>query len=65
MYKLGFDIHCEDEFGPNYANLFLGFVEKQIFRQYPDSIPDYLGRYIDDRLGTASCSRCKLERFIN
>ena len=51
--------------GPNYANLFVGFVEKQIFEQYTDPIPDYLGRYIDDCLGTASCSRVELERFIN
>ena len=34
--------------GPNYANLFVGFVEKQIFEQYTDPTPDYLGRYIDD-----------------
>jgi hypothetical protein len=52
--------------GPNHANLFVCFVEKQIFEQYTtDPIPDYLGRYIDDCLGTASCSREKLERFIN
>ena len=51
--------------GPNYANLFVGFVEKQIFKQYTDPIPDYLGRCIDDCLGTASCSRVELERFIN
>ena len=51
--------------GPNYANLFVGFVEKQIFEQYTDPIPDYLGRYIDDCVGTASCSRGELECFIN
>ena len=51
--------------GPNYANLFVGFVEKQIFEQYTDPIPDYLGRYIDDCVGTASCSRGDLECFIN
>ena len=51
--------------GPNYANLFVGFAEKQIFEQYIDPIPDYLGRYIDDCVGTASCSRGKLECFIN
>jgi hypothetical protein len=49
--------------GRNYANLFVGFVEKQIFEQYTDPIPDYHGRYIDDCLGTASCSRVELERF--
>ncbi len=36
--------------GPNYANLFVGFVEKQIFEQYTDPTPDYLGRYIDANL---------------
>ena len=50
---------------PNYASLFVGFVEKQIFEQYTDPIPDYLGRYIDDCVGTASCSRGELECFIN
>ena len=51
--------------GPNYANLFVGFVEKQIFEQYAGPLPDYFGRYIDDCLGTASCSRVELEEFIN
>ncbi len=46
--------------GPN-----VGFVEKQIFEQYTDPTPDYLGRYIDDCVGTTSCSRGELEQFIN
>ena len=40
-------------------------MEKQIFEQYTDPIPDYLGRYIDDCVSTASCSRGELEYFIN
>ena len=51
--------------GPNYTNLFVGFVEKQIFEQYTDPIPGNLGRYIDHCVGTASCSRGELECFIN
>ena len=51
--------------GPSYANLFVGYVEKQIFEQHTGSLPDFFGRYIDDCLGTASCSRVDLERFIN
>ena len=51
--------------GPNYANLLVGFAEKQIFEQYTDPIPDYLCRYIDDCVGTASCSRGEFECFIN
>ena len=50
--------------GPNYANLFVGFVEKQLF-EYTGPMPDYFGRYIDNCLGTASCSCVDLERFIN
>ena len=33
--------------------------------QYTDPTPDYLGRYIDDCVGTASCSCGELEQFIN
>ena len=51
--------------GPNYANLFVGFVEKQIFEQYTGPSPDYFRRHIDDCLGTASCSHVELEEFIN
>ena len=51
--------------GPNYANLFVGFVEIQIFEQYTDPIPDYFGRFIDDCVGTASCSYAELESFIH
>ena len=51
--------------GPNYANLFVDFVENQIFKQYTDPIPDYFGRFIDDCLGTALCSYAELESFIH
>ena len=37
---------------PNYANFFVGFVEKRIFEQYTGPMSDYFGRYIDDCLGT-------------
>ena len=30
---------------PSYANLFVGYVEKQIFEQYTGLIPDFFGRY--------------------
>ena len=51
--------------GPSYANLFVGYVEQQIFEQYTGPISDFFGRYIDDCVGTASCTRADLERFIN
>ena len=40
-------------------------MEEQIFEQYTDPIPDYLGKYIHDCVGTASCSRGDLECCIN
>ena len=51
--------------GPSYANLFVGYVEQQIFEQYTGPIPQFFVRYIDDCLGTASYTRANLERFIN
>ena len=43
--------------GPSYANLLFGYVEQHIVKQYTGPI--------DDCLGTASCTRADLERFIN
>ena len=39
-----YGVAMETKMGPNYANLFVGFAKKQIFEQYTDPIPDYLGR---------------------
>ena len=50
--------------GPNYANLFVGFVEEQIFNQFDGPKPELFGRYIDDCLGATSCTKEELERFI-
>ena len=44
--------------GPNYANLFGGYIEHQFFNQY-----NYR-RYIDDCVGTTSSTREKLNQFI-
>ena len=51
--------------GPNCANLFVGYVEKQTFEGYTDPITDFYGRFIDDCLGTTSCLRTELDCFIN
>ena len=45
--------------------MLVGYVEQQIFEQYTGPIPVFFGRYIDDCLGTASCTRADLDRFIN
>ena len=50
--------------GPNYANLFVGYVEEQIFNQFDGPKPELFGRYIDNCLGATSCTKEELERFI-
>ena len=50
--------------GPNYANLFVGYVEERIFDQFDGPVPELFGRYIDDCFGATSCGRPELDRFI-
>ena len=50
--------------GPNYANLFVGYVVKQIFNQFNAPKPELIGRYIDYCLGATSCTKEELERCI-
>ena len=50
--------------GPNYANLFVGYVEEQIFNRFDGPKLELFGRYIDDCLGATSCTKEELERFI-
>ena len=42
--------------GPNYANLFVRYVEHQFFNQYNGPKPELYGPYIDDCIGTISSS---------
>ena len=42
--------------GPSYANLFVGHVKEQIFKNYSGPKPEFFGRYIDDCLGATSCT---------
>ncbi|CAH3199466.1 unnamed protein product [Porites evermanni] len=46
--------------GPNYACLFVGHVEEQIFQQYPGKKPDLYKRYIDY---ITACSKNELDNF--
>ena len=39
---------------PNYANLSVGYVEEQIFKQFDGPKPELFCRYIDDCLGATS-----------
>ena len=36
--------------GPNYANLFVGYVEEQIFNQFDGPKPELFGRYYDETI---------------
>ena len=49
--------------GPNYACLFMGHFEEQIFDQYTRRTPDLYKRYIDDIAGAFSGSREEIEDF--
>ena len=51
--------------GPNYACLFVGYVEQQIRKQYTGFMPQLHKRYIDDIVGAASCQRDELENFTD
>ena len=51
--------------GPNYACLFVGHIEEQIFQQYNGKSPDLYKRYIDDIVGAASCNKQDLEDFTS
>ena len=49
--------------GPNYACLFVWYVER-ITSQYHGFVPQLHKRYIDDVIGVACCSRVDLENYI-
>ena len=50
--------------GPNYACLFVGYVEERIASQYHGFVPQLHKRYIDDVIRVACCSRVDLENHI-
>eukprot|EP00061_Rhincodon_typus_P013781 g40368.t1 len=51
--------------GPSYSCLFVGYVEQYLFRCHIGTIPHFFICYIDDCIGTTSCSHQELEQFIN
>ena len=48
---------------PNYACLFMGHIEEQIFEQYTGTKPALYKRYIDNIAGATSGSREEMEDF--
>ena len=50
--------------GPNYACLFVGYVEEKMLRNYTGITPDLYRRYMDDVAGAASCTEDDLTWFL-
>jgi len=50
--------------GPSYANLFVGYIEKQFFNQYNGPKPELYRRYIDDCIGATSSTKEDLNQCI-
>ena len=51
--------------GPNYACLFVGYVERKMLEDYQGNKPQLYKRYIDDVLGASSGTRQDLDNFID
>eukprot|EP00061_Rhincodon_typus_P017061 g45590.t1 len=51
--------------GPSYDCLFAGYVEQFLFCSYTETIPHLFLGYINDCIGTASCSYKELKQFIH
>ena len=55
----------DSRMGPNYACLFVGYIEERIRSAYTGFVPQLHKCYIDDVVGAAQCSRVELEDCIN
>ena len=51
--------------GPNYAYLFVEYVEEKIATKCNGFVPPLHKRYNDDVIGVACCGRVELENHIN
>ena len=51
------------QLGPNYAYLFMGHIEEQIFEQCTGTVPALYKRYIDDIIGATSSRKGEMEDF--
>ena len=54
----------ETEVSPNYACLFVGYVERKMLEYYQGKNPQLYKRYIADWLGASSGTQQDLENFI-
>ena len=63
FYKQTGGVAMGSRLGPNYACLFMGHIEEQIFEQYTGTVPALYKRYIDDIVGATSSSKSEIEDF--
>ena len=63
-YKQINGVAIDTKMGPNYANLFVGYIEHHFFIQYNGPKPELYRRYIDDCVGATSSTREELNQFI-
>ena len=64
FYKQTGGVAVGSRLGPNYACLFVGYVEERMLSSYTDIKPDLYKRYMDDVAGAASCSEEDLRQFL-
>ena len=64
FYKQVNGVAMGTKMGPSCANLFVGYIENQVFNQFNGTKPELYGRYIDDCFGAISSSREELDHFI-
>jgi len=50
--------------GPNYACLFVGYVQEKMLRSCTGIKPDLYKRFMDDVAGAASCTEDDLTKFL-
>ena len=63
-YKQIGGVAMGSKLGPNYACLFVGYVEERMLRDYTGRKPDLYKRYMDDVAGAASCTEDDLIQFL-
>ena len=64
FYKKTGGVAMGSRLGPNYACLFVGYVEERMLSSYTCTKPDLYKRYMDDVAGAASCSEEDLRQFL-
>ncbi|XP_078377902.1 uncharacterized protein LOC144661069 [Oculina patagonica] len=63
-YKQVGGVAMGSKLGPNYACLFVGYVEEKMLAEYPSEKPELYKRFMDDVAGATSCSEQELQRFL-